>query len=214
MNNQNHRPTTIPNQIKRESYYRGFESPPLRHLSFKWLLNAVAEWKQNCALGSFFCKAALGAFALALSACVAPADLGWPKPELDYYHASTAANAEREAVDWVRAAPGHVRSRLRDGSRSMWPAIVGGDLLLGEAYTGQLLHPGLVVSFDRPAYPGAPHEPRCLHVIASISGDGRSVYMSGINNRNSDGWYPVVRINFILRRVVTQPHGETSNKRN
>lgn len=72
--------------------------------------------------------------------------------------------------------------------------------LLDEAYTDQSLSAGLVVVFDRGDNDG-PYP--CRHMIAAVRGE--YVYLSGTNNRRSDGWFHRSKITRILREVVTTP---------
>jgi hypothetical protein len=122
----------------------------------------------------------------------------WPKPTLAYTHAATAKQADERAAEWRELNRGFISYASLTGS--MKPYIHGGyrEMLLLEPYAGQPLVVGNVVSFDRD-----PKTPRCLHMIAAVRGD--YVYLSGTNNRWSDGWYHRSRISAILREIVTVP---------
>lgn len=106
--------------------------------------------------------------------------LGWPKPTPPVRHV-----AQLPAFSNVSAK-----------TNSMAPYIVGGtDYLLLIDYTNQPLAPGMVVVFDRG------DAPRTVHMIAEVYGD--YVYMSGLNNRRSDGWFHRSKVRQIVTAVLT-----------
>ena len=115
--------------------------------------------------------------------------LSWPTPELTVYRVETEPVAIYLAS--VEANRNGWRISKVTPTGSMKPLLNGGEYVVGEPYTGQGLHVGMVVIFDRG------DTPRVLHMIAVIRGD--MVYMSGINNRYSDGWFPKSRILEIAR---------------
>lgn len=124
----------------------------------------------------------------------------WPTPQITYTHAATHSQAASLIKAWREATPGNYDSHAAL-TGSMLPHIHGGPrefLLIEPATPATPLSPGLVVGFFRDAA-----SPRCLHMIAAIRGD--YVYLSGTNNRWSDGWYHRQRIHGILRQVVTLP---------
>lgn len=123
----------------------------------------------------------------------------WPTPVITYTHAATPAQAHARAVEWVRSQPGRSWSPAAT-TGSMRPHIVGGprEYLLDEVYTEQPLSLGHLVVFHRDTT-----TPRCLHMIAALRGDW--FYISGTNNRWSDGWFHRSTISHIVREVVTLP---------
>lgn len=145
--------------------------------------------------------------ALFLSGCSTVGHLStatWPKPEVAFYHADTRAHALSVVNEWQRDPKRYV-THLDARTHSMRPMLTGGAnewLLLDRYIVGQPVHAGLVVSFNRDA-----GTPRCLHLIASVSADGRWMYVTGINNRVSDGWHETATISGILRQVVDLPVG-------
>ena len=129
---------------------------------------------------------------LAVSGC---ATANWPQPEATFYHADTPAQASARAAVW--RAKGYVVGPVAF-TGSMRPWIRGGELVVLEPYGEQLLHPGMVLVFYRGA-----DTPRCIHLVADVT--DKAVYMTGINNRYSDGWIPKSKIHSILREVITTP---------
>lgn len=145
------------------------------------------------------------ALTLLLTGCASSVTAAWPKPALTYTHAATAKQASARVTDWQASGPGR---RFGDAALtgSMLPYIHGGprEILLLEEYAGQPIALGHVVSFARDA-----KTPRCLHMVAAIRGD--MLYLSGTNNRHSDGWYHRSAVAFILREIVTLPALNPSN---
>lgn len=112
------------------------------------------------------CLMALAALALIfLSGCAT-------KPTLPMYRSDTAP-----AV-----------TNISGKSNSMAPLLVHGDYVHLVRYVGQPLHVGQVIVYR--SFDGR----RIIHMIADISADGQSLYMTGINNRRSDGWIPLSRV--------------------
>ena len=131
------------------------------------------------------------AVALLLSGCAS----SWPTPRLSFYHAASVADAKREIASRPKMAGSVLAPVAYTGS--MKPHLRGGELVLLEPYIGQQLAAGDVVSFDRG------DAPNCLHMVADVKGS--HVYMTGTNNRYSDGWFHVSKINWICRAAVTMP---------
>jgi len=132
------------------------------------------------------------------SGCASPS--AWPQPQITYTHAATHSQASAHIQAWRAAKPGNYDSHAAL-TGSMRPHIHGGPrefLLLEPAGLDTPLQPGVVVGFFRDA-----DTPRCLHMIAALRGD--HVYLSGTNNRYSDGWYHRSTIHSILRGIVTLP---------
>lgn len=129
-----------------------------------------------------------------------PLASAWPKPVLTYTHAATAQQAASRIAAWRAETPGNYSSRAAL-TGSMRPYIHGGPrefLLIEPMSSAIVLQPGHVVGFLRDA-----DTPRCLHMVAAVRGE--HVYLSGTNNRWSDGWYHRSAIHSILREVVTLP---------
>ena len=124
----------------------------------------------------------------------------WPTPRIEYVHAATHSQVRAIIKAWSEATPGNYDCHATP-TGSMLPYIKGGArefLLIEPTGPDTPLEAGHVVIFFRDA-----DAPRCLHMIARI--EGEMVYMSGTNNKWSDGWYNRSQIYGILRRVVTLP---------
>ena len=133
---------------------------------------------------------AIGVF-LILLALATLVGCGWPEPRFEKI---IATKAERDALvsEW-RKGTLHIVSHCT--GISMEPHIdCKKSTLLQEIYYGQDLFVGDVVVFDRGDIP------LVQHTIADMN--ETSVYMSGDNNRYSDGWFPKSKIRFILRKVI------------
>lgn len=120
----------------------------------------------------------------------------WPKPRLEFYHANDRLSAAIQVAK-VGAAKGWEIHKV-SFTGSMRPALNGGEWVMMERYTGQPIKRGDIISFWRDY-----DTPLCLHMVADIN--QRAVYMSGINNRESDGWHPLDSVRYICRLVVTCP---------
>jgi hypothetical protein len=80
-------------------------------------------------------------------------------------------------------------------SHSMAPALQGGEItLLIDYQPGMPLKRGQMVIFDRGDFPNV------LHRVWSFNGS--AAYISGDNNRYSDGWIPVSQIKYVVVRVI------------
>lgn len=124
---------------------------------------------------------------------------GWPEVSTLFFHAATPIQAEARVAHWHNQ-PGCVISTYHD-TGSMHPVLQGGrELLAMELCQPQtLLAPGMMVQFNRGDLPAV------LHYIAAISPDGRKLYLSGVNCRYSDGWFPRSRVKFVVREIITAP---------
>lgn len=120
---------------------------------------------------------------------------GWPKPAAPFFHAPDARTAGARAAMW-RAAGFEVGEVAYTGSMKPW--LQGGELVVLERFTSQALTPGLVLSFERSAA-----APRVLHMV--VEANARAAYMTGINNRWSDGWILRDRVRWIVREVIRWP---------
>lgn len=119
----------------------------------------------------------------------------WPRPETPYFHAATPAQAQARVSYWL--SKGYDVQRVR-GTGSMLPWLTGGELVALEPYGDQLLHPGMVLTFYR-----GTDAPNVIHLLADIN--DRSVYMTGLANRYSDGWFPKRQIHSIAREIIKMP---------
>lgn len=129
-----------------------------------------------------------------LSSC-ASLQRSWPRPETPYFHAATPAQAQSRATYW--RSKGYIIQSVR-GTGSMLPWLTGGELVALEPYGAQLLHPGMVLTFYRGA-----DAPNVIHLVADVTES--SVYMTGLANRQSDGWIPKSQIHSIVREIIKAP---------
>lgn len=139
---------------------------------------------------------------LALLLATSASALGWPKPKITYYNCATRAQLE-DHIHTMRQVNEALFVSHATLTGSMLPWIRGGEereFLVLERYSKQKLTRGLVVSFKRDE-----KTPRCLHMIADISADGEWIYLTGVNNRYSDGWFNRSKVSAILIEVVTLP---------
>ena len=122
---------------------------------------------------------------------------GWPEISTPFFHAATSAQAGARVAFW-KFQSGFVVSGYQD-TGSMRPFLCGGrELLAMEFCRPQTpLIPGQVVQFDRG------DSPAVLHYIAAVSRDGRFLYLTGVNCRQSDGWFPRHRVAYIVREIIT-----------
>jgi len=126
-----------------------------------------------------------------LTACASAA---WPKPAGVFYHAATWQQAEAR-VDQHIAAGLEVSGVSHTGSMRPW--LNGGELVALAPYRGGYLAPGTVVVFDRGDHP------RVIHMV--VHDNGRAIYITGINNRWSDGWVSRAAIKSVLVEVIKAP---------
>lgn len=124
---------------------------------------------------------------------------GWPEVSTPFYHAATSAQASARVVVWSKQA-GHAIRGYRD-TGSMTPVLRGGrELLVMETCRADTpLALGQMVVFNRGDLPAV------LHYIAAVSRDGRHLYLSGVGNRYSDGWFHRDTVAFVVREIITSP---------
>lgn len=124
---------------------------------------------------------------------------GWPEVSTPFYHAATPTQAASRLAHWQSLSDHSIR-RYRD-TGSMRPVLRGGRemLVMQTCRANTPLTQGQIVQFNRGDHPAA------LHYIADISPDGQHVYMSGVNNRHSDGWFHRNTIAYVLREIITTP---------
>lgn len=101
----------------------------------------------------------------------------------------TTTSVSVDAITWSQRSPDRGWAIVAP-TGSMKPFFDEHSVLLFTKYTGQPLVNGSVVIFDRSDAPNA------VHVVADQT--PTHVYMSGYNNRTSDGWYPKTRIKGIV----------------
>ena len=103
------------------------------------------------------------------------------------------SSARAAAVSHAWSGPLRVLG-IAGNTGSMRPYITGGETLLCDVYYGQPILRGDLLVFDRGDHP------RVLHEATAVN--PRAVYMSGLNNRYSDGWFPNHKVRLIVRRVI------------
>ena len=142
-----------------------------------------------------FLAVALAAPALALAG-FKPGG-GWPEVATPFFHAATQPESDARCQQWCKT-PGFCVQCYRD-TGSMHPVLVGGrELLVMEIFRPLMpLAVGQIVLYDRGDHPAV------LHYIAAISRDGTHVYLSGVNNRCSDGWFSRNKIAWVVREIIT-----------
>jgi len=77
---------------------------------------------------------------------------------------------------------------------SMAPVIDSRSVLLLEPYTGQPIHAGDIVCFDRG------DNPNVCHRVVEVRGD--SFYISGDNNQWPDGWHKLTAIKHRVAGII------------
>ena len=124
---------------------------------------------------------------------------GWPEVVTPFFHAATQLEGDARIRLW-RQTPGFGVQGYRD-SGSMHPVLQGGrEKLALERYRPLMpLTVGQIVLYDRGDVPAV------VHYIAAISADGTQVYLSGINCKNSDGWFSRKKIAWLVREIITLP---------
>ena len=88
-----------------------------------------------------------------------------------------------DAITWAAADPAHRFVSTVADTHSMEPFFTNHSVVLCLRYQGQPIPNGTVA-----IYRFSDAFPRVMHVISDQTAD--SVYMSGANNHDSDGWYP------------------------
>lgn len=124
---------------------------------------------------------------------------GWPEITTPFFHAGTPALASARITQWRLQAGFRVNGYRNTGSMRPFLRDRGEMLVMESCRPDMPLVTGLLVEFDRGDYPAV------LHYIAAVSGDGRQLYLSGVNNRHSDGWFPRSAVKFIVREIITLP---------
>lgn len=125
--------------------------------------------------------------------------LGWPEVITPFFHAASPGEQALRIAHW-KLQPGCVVGSYRD-TGSMRPVLLGSQLRLAleSCQPHTVLRPGMLVQFNRGDHAAV------LHYIADVSADGRDVYLSGVSNRRSDGWFSRNRVRFVVREVITVP---------
>jgi len=152
-------------------------------------------------------KPLLISLTLALSACTAQA---WPSPRIAYTHANSFQELSGAVQKWTGEARGNRWGRANP-TGSMRPYIVGApysqiaknyldrddrEILLWQEVIDCPLEAGMVVRVEREG------DSPLVHMIVEVRGD--SLYLTGTNNRHSDGWHHKSKVTAILRGVVTR----------
>ena len=101
-----------------------------------------------------------------------------------------------DALKWTQSSPNRGWAYVAP-TGSMSPVITERSVLLFVKYTGQKLRNGAVVVFDRT------DAPNCVHVVCDQT--ATDVYMSGWNNRLSDGWFSKDKIKGIVVGQLYRP---------
>ena len=107
------------------------------------------------------------------------------------------ASVEADARLWASVNPANRFWATVTPTGSMEPFINEHSIVLCQRYKGEILPKGSVIVFDR----GDTHN--VLHVLVDENQD--SVYVSGYNNHNSDGWFPKTTIKgFLVGQLYCQ----------
>lgn len=162
---------------------RQIKNPPLKKMAG----SAAEEFIRN----------AVESIILAMMAALLAGCTSWPKEKTEFLHVNSRADALKLANAWLNPRFGRTWSTV-GFTGSMRPVLNGGEVLFLQDYSGQPVRAGQIVCFNRDA--GAP---RCLHRLIEVRDGG--AYISGDNNRNSDGWFPLTRINYVVAKVITFP---------
>jgi hypothetical protein len=123
---------------------------------------------------------------------------GWPEVSTPFYHAPSATQALLRLADW--RAQKHVIRGYKD-TGSMHPVLQGGRevMAMEPCRPDTPLEPGQMVEFNRG------DRPAVLHYIADVSSDGQYLYLSGVGNRYSDGWFHRDTVAYVVREVIVTP---------
>lgn len=140
--------------------------------------------KKDAILGSlqYVVAAALLVFAIGMAASCGKRS--WPAPVIP-----VLTETQIPAGAWVeKTGP----------TNSMGDYVPPGSTIVLRKYNyGEPLKKGTVVVFDRGDYP------RVLHVIADEKDN--SYYLSGYNNKQSDGWFDRSKVSAVLVAIVRGP---------
>ena len=136
--------------------------------------------------------AALILAALFLAGCATT----WPTDQTEFLHLNTREAAENAGRTWARSGTGREWTTV-GFTGSMRPVLNGGEILLLEKYVGQPLRAGSMIVYYRA------DGVRIVHQVVEVRPG--SVYVTGISNRNSDGWINLGQIDCVVARVITFP---------
>jgi hypothetical protein len=123
---------------------------------------------------------------------------GWPEVSTPFYHAATPTQMQTRLAAW------HEQNLVIQGYQdtgSMRPVLKGGRevMALERCFSNTPLARGQMVQFNRG------DKPAVLHYIADVSRDGQFIYLSGVNNRYSDGWFPRAAVAYVVREIIVPP---------
>ena len=105
----------------------------------------------------------------------------------------TMASAIIDAQKWTSEKPGR-RYSVPSATSSMAPRITSKCVVLLEPYTGTPLYRGDVVRFNRGDTDNVLHE--------VMDATPTHVFISGINNSRSDGWFPRTTISMQMAGIL------------
>ncbi len=112
-----------------------------------------------------------------------------PAPSSSYLREQVNGDAALWALTGAGRAYGPVSA-----TSSMAPLIDSRSVVLLEPYSGQPIAKGDWVRFDRGDVPNV------LHRVEDVT--ATHVYLSGWNNRTSDGWFPKTAISYRLAGIL------------
>jgi hypothetical protein len=123
---------------------------------------------------------------------------GWPEVSTPRYHAASSTQLGLRLATWREL--NLVLQGYQD-TGSMRPVLKGGREIMAmeRCRPDTPLGRGQMVQFNRG------DKPAVLHYIADISRDGKSLYLSGVNNRYSDGWFPRTAVAYVVREIIVPP---------
>lgn len=137
---------------------------------------------------------------LALLAAAHAASWGWPTPRFKDTPVSTYADAVVRKVKWE----GYSCHTERSGSMLPYIDHSKGEFLLFRDFVPADIDDavGLVADYEEerpdPKDPKKKIKVLVMHLIVSVSRDKKYVYMTGTNNRYSDGYIAVERLEHVL----------------
>ena len=156
--------------------------------------------QQRTAL-SGFCSVMVGLALLALFVWIAVVNGGCAKQPTTFTPAIGSqlpiGTVLLDAAHWSQADPANRYYATTANTHSMEPFFTSKSVTLCVRYTGQLLQNGQVVIYNRG------DAPRVLHVVSAQTDE--SVYMSGYNNHDSDGWFKRTTIEGIVVGQLYSP---------
>jgi hypothetical protein len=129
---------------------------------------------------------------------------GWPEVTTPFYRAESPAEAAERLASW-RAQNLVIRGYRDTGS--MHPVLKGGRevMAMERCNADTPLAPGQMVEFNRGDLPAV------FHYIADVSRDGKHLYISGLNNRYSDGWFHRDSVAYVVREIITTAESQASS---